>query len=51
MHMDERRLKDVVKHGTSEDVVKAVLRIETALINITDWIRINLPRDQRNLIF
>jgi hypothetical protein len=51
MHMDERRLKDVVKHGTSEDVVNAVLRIETALINITDWIRINLPRDERNLIF
>lgn len=48
--MDDRRFKDIVRHGTSKDVAVALFRIRDTVIRMAEWVRTNKPRDERNLV-
>jgi hypothetical protein len=48
--MDDRRLKDIVQHGTSEDVAAHLSAIRETFIRVAEWVRKNKPRDERNLV-
>jgi hypothetical protein len=49
MNMVNRRLKDLVRYSTSEDVVSALSIIRDTFIQVAEWVRKNKPRDERNL--
>lgn len=49
--MTERYLKEIVRHGSSEEVERALLTIEKSIERVTDWIQNNKPRNERNLVF
>lgn len=46
---NERRLSDIVQHGSPEDIRRALLKIRAALLETTKWMQKNTARDQRNL--